>query len=262
MFDFSNAKDIQGIFEYCAHLSNLNLDVDFRSLKVAGQAFYSSGIEKLDTTNTRNSNIEKAPEIFSDCKKLQSIYIGNLFGNKTKDLCQAFKNSINLKTVSFGHQWGKRLIDIRSIFENCYSLEEMNLGNLYLDNVIYVSRAYMHCKNLRVLNLNGFTINAKLFENTEERLATAMSFTSGLIFGATKLHQVYFLGLSLEGMDEPMVPYAFLKMIERIDKCSTSLKTVYLTPSVYSCIQSLTVNGSQYITKTIKFEPKNPDNHI
>lgn len=130
-FDTSSVTNMEGMFQSCSSLTNLN----------------------LSSFNT--SNVINMVEMFRDCTNLVSLNLSDFNTSSVTNMNRMFVNLYNLKSLDVSHFDTSKVTDMTRMFPSCNSLTKLDLSNWDTSNVTSMRQMFAHCTSMTKLILTG-----------------------------------------------------------------------------------------------------------
>ena len=157
--DMSNIRDTEYMFYDCRKLNNIGLAFLKNTQKVKNMSYMFSGcssLTSLDLTSLDTSNVTDMNHIFSDCSSLTSLDLTSFNTQNVKDMSNMFggftgcKKLTNLDISSFKTQ---NVENMYFMFSGCSSLTSLDLTPLDTQNVTNMGYMFSGCSGLTGLDL-------------------------------------------------------------------------------------------------------------
>ena len=140
------------------------------------------GLDKIDT-----SNVTSMRELFKDCRKLQSVSLGNVNIKNVTTLESAFENCERLTTLTGIVASFSNLTNAKNAFKNCASLTAFKFDIYHTPILTDVSGMFASCSNLSKIyvddsfqGLGAGVITTDMFKN-----CTKLAGGQGFIYNST-----------------------------------------------------------------------------
>ena len=182
--DMSNIRDTEYMFYDCRKLNNIGLAFLKNTQKVKNMSYMFSGcssLTSLDLTSLDTSNVTDMNHIFSDCSSLTSLDLTSFNTQNVKDMSNMFggftgcKKLTNLDISSFKTQ---NVENMYFMFSGCSSLTSLDLTPLDTQNVTDMEYMLYHC-----FGLTSFTTGTTFkFVGTKYALSGTWQNTAGETF--------------------------------------------------------------------------------
>jgi len=131
-FNTSNVTNMSRMFNYCRHLTSLNLSC-------------------FNTSNVTNMN-----EMFDGCNSLISLNLSNFNTSNVRGMSEMFADCGNLTDLNLSIFNTSNVTNMSYMFTGCSGLTDLNLSNFNTSNVTYMSQMFSGCSSLTSLNLSNF----------------------------------------------------------------------------------------------------------
>ena len=126
----------------------------------AAYLFYNFGgtnldfINKLDTSKVTNMN-----NMFSNCKKLQTIDLSNFNTSNVTDMSYMFNYCEELSPLNLSNFDTSKVTNMSNMFYRCRKLTELDVSSFDTSNVTNMSNMFYNLYKLETLNLSNFNTN-------------------------------------------------------------------------------------------------------
>ena len=121
-------------------------------------------IIEIDLSNFDPSSVTTMREMFSGCKQLRKIIIGNNFNSLiVTTVYQMFYNCALLESIDLSNFDTSNIISMNNMFYGCSSLISLDLSNFNTNSVTKMDRMFKGCTSLVSLKLTNF--NTKLVDD-------------------------------------------------------------------------------------------------
>ncbi len=94
--------------------------------------------------------------MFSDLRKLTTLYVGNFNTTKVTDMSGMFWNCSKLETLDLSKINTSNVTNMSHMFYQCNGLNELDVSTFNTSKVTDMSAMFCGCSNLTTLNLNNF----------------------------------------------------------------------------------------------------------
>ena len=146
------------------HVVIKNLDVSL--IEDLGGLFTSisiiDGVESLDLSGWKTSNVKNINHMFYDCTNLESLDLSGWDTSNVEDMRWIFCVCESLKSIDMSGWKTSNVKNMSSMFYDCSCLKSLDLSDWDISNVEDMSDIFTYCENLESLDLSGWdTSNVK-----------------------------------------------------------------------------------------------------
>ena len=105
--------------------------------------------------------------MFKDCENLTSLDLSGFDTRSTENMTELFSGCKKLESIKFGENFiTSKVKDMNYMFENCISLTQINLLDFDTQLVTTMEKMFYSCNKLSSLDLSSFdTESCSNFEN-------------------------------------------------------------------------------------------------
>ena len=161
--DFSNAKNLKGLFHSCTSLRNVELIASSKTenLEDCSDMFlYCESLISIDLSNFSFKKVRKLSAMFLFCNNLETVILPqNEISTSVEDISYMFAICFKLKNLDMSGISFVNLRDMSYSLSNCISLENLILPSdtefNYIENIAY---AFSNCYKLTTINLYYFNL--------------------------------------------------------------------------------------------------------
>lgn len=129
--NFSNAKELNSMFDGCRALQELDLS-SFRTgnaTKMNKMFANCTHLTNLDISSFDTSSVTTMSGMFHTCNALTSLDLSHFDTRNVTDMSSMFQGCCNLTTIDVSSFRGPKLTNISSMFNGCSSLTVLDLSN-------------------------------------------------------------------------------------------------------------------------------------
>ena len=114
------------------------------------------GVESLDLSGWKTSNVEFMSWMFSDCESLKSIDLSGWDTSNVTDMRWIFCVCEGLKSIDMSGWKTFNVKNMSNMFYDCTNLKSLDLSGWDIYNVEDMSVMFSYCENLESLDLSGW----------------------------------------------------------------------------------------------------------
>ena len=177
-FNTSNVTSMDGMFEDCWRLTNLDLS-SFNTANVTNMRnmFYNcSDLTSLNLSNFNTANVTDMNHMFFLCHDLTSLNLSNFNTANVTDMHCMFYNCYTLTSLNLSNFNTSNVTDMNCMFCRCTCLTILNLSNFNTANVTNMNSMLNGCSSLTSLDLSNFNMSNVTYR---EYMCSGLSTTSG-----------------------------------------------------------------------------------
>lgn len=140
LYSSSKLLDISGLFDGCASLTSVNLNM-------------------LDTSST-----EFMPNVFKNCRSLQTLDLSSFNTEKVVDMHCMFQGCESLEIIDIKSFRLRNNVSLIHLFRSCVSLKQLDISNFVGSTQnTETSLMFNDCNSLEKLDISGLTLGNKAF---------------------------------------------------------------------------------------------------
>lgn len=160
-FDTSNTKSMEGMFQECHCL----MDVDVNTLNTANvqdmTATFSNCeiLKKLDLSSFDTSKVTDMSYMFCGCILLSELNLSNFNTTKVEYMHSMFANCASLTKLDVSSFTTRNVTKFASMFENCIGLTNLDLHSFFFRTTADTERIISGCVNLEQIQASNLWIS-------------------------------------------------------------------------------------------------------
>jgi len=167
-FDTSKVTDMANLFHECQSLTSLNLgNFDTSNVINMRYMFYNcTRLTSLDISNFNLTNTKIISFMFKNCENLEYLNLNNLItSNSIIESNDLFSGCKKLESLDLSFLNISKVNNMNYMFYNCENLKYLNLKNFNTSSVNSMINMFDGCKSLEYLNISSFIENDNLNTN-------------------------------------------------------------------------------------------------
>lgn len=154
----TSLTDVESMFHDCTNLTSVSLRSSGLITTVAYAFENCTSLPAVDISSWSLQNTENASGLFSECKSLETVNLGNL-GIKEgvlKSLGATFSGCEKLKNIDVSSFKTSAVTTFNSTFRNCKSLESLNVSGWDTSSATTMTKMFLNCESFKDLDLSSF----------------------------------------------------------------------------------------------------------
>lgn len=167
--DISNLTDLTSAFNNMRSLNSITIygsvydnnhkrTQKFRPVNMESAFLNDYSLKEVTILDSDFSNLLNLTLTFSNCEKLENIYIENFKAQQVHNMENCFENCKKLKYLNLS-KLGLTGVDysaLASTFKNCYSLKRLDIGFINISNLEDINYALSECIRLEELHIKDW----------------------------------------------------------------------------------------------------------
>lgn len=143
-------------------------------------SFYEyTGTELADEiANLDTSNMATLNNMFTNCRKLQTVDISNFDTSNASSSIRLFQNCVALTSVNLGNVDFSNFINITDMFSGCQAIQSIVFPATVFKNRLTAQAAFAYTTNLKTIDISGI------------KFSNSTCYAPFLFYGATSLQKI------------------------------------------------------------------------